>query len=167
MNRALFFLITAVILLSNAALAEEISMSGNWFGEVTTETGSRKIYTVRTLNGYYFSRHEYYHNGEMTRWFHNYGLWGTNDSTYWAEIIVFESDKNMKVLNDCDAPKFTYNVNSKQGNRVTYTSTRDNVTYTMEKRKHFAIDYLNQRPLRKSTAIRAINTYKSKCREKA
>lgn len=147
-----------------SASANYIEMSGIWTGDVVHGEGTRKIYTVRTSDGYYFSRHEYYNEGKLTRWIQNYGVWGQNATDYWAEIIVFASDKRFKSVHDCQPPKFTYKLTTQNGNMVSYTADTNHTEYTMEKLDSLPVDFIKQQPLRQALALRAIKDFKQKCR---
>lgn len=161
-------LISGLILnFSIVVYANEIDMSGLWTGETMEGDMTRKVYSVRTTDGVYASRHEYYVDGKMTRWIQNYGLWGQTDKTYWTEILVFASEQNFRVLHNCDAPKFTYQLNTRDRNTVSYTSDRDQVDYEMSQLEQLPVDFIKQNPIRHALAIEAINAFKQKCRKSA
>lgn len=156
-----------IITFSSVVYSNEIDMSGIWTGQTVTGEKTRKVYSVRTDDGFYASRHEYYVNGEMIRWILNYGLWGQTDKTYWTEILVYASEQNFRTIHNCDAPKFTYQLNSQDGDKVFYTSDRDNIQYEMNRLTQLPVDFINQQPVRHNIALEAINTFKQKCRKSA
>lgn len=150
---------------SSAVNSNAIDMSGIWTGKTVEGEIIRKVYSVRSIDGVYASRHEYYADGKMTRWIQNYGLWGQTDKTYWTEILVFASEQSFRSIHNCDAPKFTYQLNSQEDNKVTYTSDRDQVIYKMSQLKQLPVDFVKQDPIRHALALEAITEFKKRCRK--
>jgi hypothetical protein len=138
-------------------------MTGIWVGESITDSEHRKIFTVRTKDGYYFSRHEYYKDDLMVRWLHNYGVWGQDEDKLWTDFVVYASATNIKILPDCNPPKFSYIVQSIYQNKVTYVAERDGVEYTMERINKLPIEFfINDKVLHK-LALEKIDSFKQEC----
>jgi hypothetical protein len=140
-------------------------MTGIWVGESVTASEHRKIYTVRTKDGYYFSRHEYYKDDTMVRWLHNYGVWGQNEEKFWTDFVVFASTTSVKSLPDCNPPRYSYIVQSIYQNKATYVFDRDGVEYTMEKIDKLPIEFFTNNKVLHKFALEKIDTFKQKCRK--
>jgi hypothetical protein len=140
-------------------------MTGIWVGESVTASEHRKIYTVRTKDGYYFSRHEYYKDDAMVRWLHNYGVWGQNEEKFWTDFVVFASTTSVKSLPDCNPPRYSYIVQSIYQNKATYVFDHDGVEYTMEKIDKLPIEFFTNNKVLHKFALKKIDTFKQKCRK--
>ncbi|MDG1751194.1 MAG: hypothetical protein P8I03_05970 [Thalassotalea sp.] len=158
------FIIVIALLTSCTLHSNELDMTGVWIGENITDNEHRKIYTHRSKEGYYFSRHEYYNEGVMVKWLHNYGLWGQNENKFWTEFIVYASDKSVKSLHDCNPPKFSYFIQSIYQNNAVYVTENDGVEYTMKRIKKLPVEFFTNNVILQDFAINKIKTFLKECR---
>ena len=159
--------ITALILVfSCLSFSNELDMAGIWIGESITATEHRKIYTVRTKDGYYFSRHEYFQDGVMKKWLHNYGVWGQTEDKFWTDFVVYASDTSVKSLPDCNPPNYSYIVQSIYQNKATYVAERDGVEYIMERINKLPNEYFIDNKILHTFALEKIDKFNQKCRKK-
>ncbi|WP_206486537.1 hypothetical protein [Thalassotalea sp. G2M2-11] len=154
---------TIFLLVSCLSLSSDLDMAGIWIGEHITATEHRKIYTVRTEDGYYFSRHEYYQDGVMKRWIHNYGVWGQTEEKLWTDFVVYASATSVKSLPDCNPPRFSYIVQSIYQNKATYVAERDGVEYTMERINMLPTEFFTDNKVLHKFVLNKIDTYKQEC----
>ncbi|MBA6289980.1 hypothetical protein [Colwellia sp. MB3u-4] len=157
--------LTIILLFSYSSFSSELDMTGIWIGESVTASEHRKIYTVRTRDGYYFSRHEYYEDDAMVRWLHNYGIWGQSDDKFWTYFVVYASATSVKNLPDCNPPRFSYIVQSIYQNKTTYVAERDGVEYTMARIDKLPIEFFTNDKVLHKFALEKINTFKQECRK--
>ena len=154
---------TMTLLFSCQSYSNDLDMTGIWIGENITSTEHRKIYTVRSEDGYYFSRHEYYQDGVMKRWLHNYGVWGQRENKLWTDFVVYASATSIKSLPDCNPPKFNYIIQSVNQNKATYVAERDSVEYTMERRDKLPVEFFTGNNVLHKFVLEKIDKYKQEC----
>lgn len=143
--------------------SNELDMTGIWVGENITDQEERRIYTVRTKDGYYFSRHEYYQNDVMVRWLHNYGIWGQNENEFWTDFVVYASSTSRKTLPLCNPPRAIYFISSIERNITTYVAERDGIEYKMEKVSKLPTQYFSKESELQKYALKNINAFKREC----
>jgi hypothetical protein len=161
-------LIVTVLIFSYSSFmwGNELDMTGIWVGENITDQEERRIYTVRTKDGYYFSRHEYYQNDVMVRWLHNYGVWGQTEDKFWTDFVVYASDTSVKSLPDCNPPNYSYIVQSIYQNKATYVAERDGVEYIMERINKLPNEYFTDNKILHTFALEKIDKFNQECRKK-
>jgi len=156
---------TLFLLVSCLSFSNDLDMAGIWIGENITATEHRKIYTVRAEDGYYFSRHEYYQDGVMKRWLHNYGVWEQTKEKFWIDFVVYASATSVKNLPDCNPPRFSYIVQSIYQNKVTYVAERDGVEYSMERITKLPTEFFTDNKVLYKFALDKIDIFNRECRK--
>ena len=156
---------TVTLLFSCLSFSNDLDMTGIWIGEHITATEHRKIYTVRTEDGYYFSRHEYYQNGAIERWLHNYGVWGQIEDKFWTDFVVYASVTSVKSLPDCNPPRFSYILQSIYQNKATYVAEHEGVEYIMERVNKLPAEYFTGNKALHKFALEKIVTFNQECRK--
>jgi len=165
MNTFKIVITTIFLLFSSLSFSNDLDMAGIWIGENINANEHRKIYTVRTEDGYYFSRHEYYKDGIMKRWLHNYGVWGQAEDKLWTDFVVYASDTSVKNLPDCNPPRFSYIVKSIYQNKATYVAENDGVEYTMERINKLPTEFFTDNKVVHKFALEKIVTFNQECRK--
>ena len=162
--KALF--LTIITFLPIFASGKDLDMSGKWMGTYTGEGEDRRIYTERTKDGYYFSRHEFLKKGKVERWILNYGIWHQKGEQYWVDFIVYSDPTKFWSLANCKPSRFNYSIKSINDSVAVYVDEHNGKLYEMQKTTNFPSDFFSEQAKRHQAALNKLKEFEMQCGNK-
>ncbi|WP_286233089.1 hypothetical protein [Thalassotalea sediminis] len=149
---------------STHSIAKTYSVAGVWEGAYHANSKDVRFVSVRSPDGFFFTRSDYYEEGVVTHWVENYGLWGQTSGEYWTTIFLVETKDNSRFFSKCKFPKPVYTIKSNKEGKLAYVSKFDNQAFIATK-KIDVDSTLAKMKLSIEEAKHRIDVLKNRCKE--